>query len=59
MTHQLIKDHFSVSKPSCRYGKKGDKVKIVYEQNATCIVENEQKERFHIRFNLLEQIKNK
>ena len=59
MTHQLIKDHFSVSKRLYKYGTKGDKVKIIYEQNATCIVENEQKQRYQIRFNLLEPIKNK
>ena len=57
MTYKLIKDHYSISKSSCCYGKKGDKVKIIYEQNASCVVENEKGERFNIRFNLLEPIK--
>jgi glutathionyl-hydroquinone reductase len=55
MIYTLIKDIYSISKPSYCYGKKGNKVKIIYEQNASCIVENEKGERFNIRFNLLEK----
>lgn len=56
MTHRLIQDHYSAGKEHTQYGKKGDLIKIIYEEGFVCIVENQEGNRFPIRNNLIQKI---
>jgi len=56
MNYKLRQDHYSAGKEHTQYGKRGDIVKIVYEQGPVCIVENAEGNKFPIRNNLIEKV---